>query len=151
MLDLRDHYDKIYRFCFYKLFDKDLAEDITQETFLKYLEHYDFSSKTETLKYLYTIAGNLCIDEFRKKKPESEENIPELIFEDNTVEKMSIRNAILRLPDDERELLLLRYANEVNVNVIAKIKNISRFSVRRKLLLAKKHLEEELRKEDAYE
>ena len=50
MLDLQEQYDKIYRYCYFKLYDRNLAEDITQETFLKYYEHYSFnneSAKTE--------------------------------------------------------------------------------------------------------
>lgn len=63
---IKEQYDKIYRYCYFKLHNRDLAEDITQETFLRYLEKYRFSSTETALKYLYTIARHLCIDEFRK-------------------------------------------------------------------------------------
>ncbi|MBO4617671.1 RNA polymerase sigma-70 factor, ECF subfamily [Lachnospiraceae bacterium YSD2013] len=151
MLDLQEQYDKIYRYCYFKLYNQELAEDITQETFLKYLEHYEFTSSETTLKYLYTIARNLCIDEYRKQKPVSTEDIAEMPHEDNIIDNLSIKAAISKLSEEDRELLLLRYANDVGIGAMAAIYNISRFAVRRKILAARKRLEEELRKEDAYE
>ena len=150
--DIKEQYDKIYRYCYFKLSDRDLAEDITQETFLKFYEHYDFLSETKSLKYLYTIAGNLCIDEYRRTKPTNlEEDYEGPIHEDRVIENMSIKNALSKLTDEEREILLLRYANDVQVSVIGKIYKISRFAARRKILSAKENLEKELRKEGAYE
>ncbi|MCR4679747.1 MAG: RNA polymerase sigma factor [Lachnospiraceae bacterium] len=151
LLDLQEQYEKIYRYCYFKLYNQELAEDITQETFLKYLEHYEFTSSETTLKYLYTIARNLCIDEYRKQKPVSTEDIAEMPHEDNIIDNLSIKAAISKLSEEDRELLLLRYANDVGVGAMAAIYNISRFAVRRKILAARKRLEEELRKEDAYE
>ena len=94
----------------------------------------------------------MCIDEYRRTKPTNlEEDYEGPAHEDRVVENMSIRNALLRLSDEEREILLLRYANDVQVSVIGKIYKISRFAARRKILSAKENLEKELRKEGAYE
>ena len=98
------------------------------------MEHYEFTSSETTLKYLYTIARNLCIDEYRKQKPVSTEDIAEMPHEDNIIDNLSIKAAISKLSE-----------------AMAAIYNISRFAVRRKMLAARKRLEEELRKEDAYE
>ena len=35
-MDIEEQYDKIYRYCYFKIFDKQLAQDITQETFLRF-------------------------------------------------------------------------------------------------------------------
>ena len=151
-LDLRQQYDKIYRFCYFKLKNSHLAEDLTQETFLKYCEHYEFSTEKEALKVLYTIAGNLCIDEFRKIKPAAiEDDIQSPSHEDGVIKNLSVRNALSRLKVDEQEILLLRYSNDLQIGVIAGILKISRFAVRRKILAAKEHLKEELVKEGTYE
>ena len=56
---IQNQYEKIYRYCYFKLHNRELAEDITQETFLRYLEKYRFTSSETALKYLYTIAGHL--------------------------------------------------------------------------------------------
>ena len=37
-MDIEEQYDKIYRYCYFKLSNQQLAEDITQETFLRFLE-----------------------------------------------------------------------------------------------------------------
>lgn len=54
--DIEEQYDKIYRYCYFKLHSRELAEDVTQETFLRYLEHYNCLTTVSALKYLYTIA-----------------------------------------------------------------------------------------------
>ena len=67
-MDIEEQYDKIYRYCYFKLYDKQLAQDITQETFLKFFRQNLNLDSTKVLPYLYTIAKNLCVDSFRKKK-----------------------------------------------------------------------------------
>lgn len=152
--DIEEQYDKIYRYCYFKLHSRELAEDVTQETFLRYLEHYNCITTVSALKCLYTIARNLCVDEYRKPKMES---INEFILEntDNTMEEklitdLTVRAALSRLAPDEQELLLLRYANEVPVLVLGKIYGISRFAIYRKLKSASNRFCEELRREDYY-
>ncbi len=65
---LEDQYDKIYRYCYTRVHNRELAEDLTQETFLRFLENPQYNGSGKELQYLYTIAKNLCIDEYRKKK-----------------------------------------------------------------------------------
>ena len=152
-IDLEEQYDKIYRYCYFKLHNRELAEDITQETFLKYLERYHFSSSETTLKCLYTIARNLCIDEYRKPailalEDDVEKHSEPPCEEDTLLTTLAVRDALKELTAEEQELLLLRYANEVPVGVIAKLFGISRFALRRRLLAALKKMEEKLREED---
>ena len=82
--DLDEQYDKIYRYCYFKLHSKELAEDVTQETFFRYLKHYNCITTVSALQYLYTIARNLCVDEYRKPKSES---LDEEITDDNLKHK----------------------------------------------------------------
>ncbi|MBD5492535.1 MAG: RNA polymerase sigma factor [Lachnospiraceae bacterium] len=144
-MDVAEHYDKIYRYCYCKLRQRELAEDITQETFLRFLNHgHDFHT-AHALPYLYTIARNLCIDEYRKKKPLlaiEEERIEDIEAEEKMITGVSIRLALAELEEEERELLMLRYVNEVPVYAICKVYGLSRFSVYRKLKSALKKLEE---------
>ena len=147
-LDLAEHYDKIYRYCYCKLKQRELAEDITQETFLRFLNHGRDFHTAHALPYLYTIARNLCIDEYRKKKPLpaiEEEQIEDIGAEEKMFTGISVRLALSELEEEERELLLLRYVNEVPVYAICKVYGLSRFSVYRKLKSALKKLEEHLK------
>lgn len=147
--DLEEQYDKIYRYCYFKLHSSGLAEDVTQETFLRYLEHYNGITTASALKCLYTIARNLCVDEYRKPKTESmDESMPDDAMEENLMMHLAVRAALSRLAPDQQELLLLRYVNEVPVSALGKIYGLSRFAIYRKITSASNQLREELRKED---
>ena len=67
-MDIEEQYDKIYRYCYFRLHDRQLAQDITQETFLRFYGQSLSLDKGKELPYLYTVARNLCIDEFRRRK-----------------------------------------------------------------------------------
>ena len=67
-MDLDEQYDKIYRYCYFRMYQREAAEDITQETFLRFLENGTFRNTGRQLQYLYTIARNLCIDAYRNEK-----------------------------------------------------------------------------------
>ena len=69
-------------------------------------------------------------------------------MEERLVTVLAIREALLELEEEERELILLRYVNEVPVDVIGKIYGISRFSVYRRTKEALKCLREKLGEED---
>ncbi|MGL5677818.1 MAG: RNA polymerase sigma factor, partial [Cellulosilyticaceae bacterium] len=68
-ISLEDQYDKIYKYCYFKVKIKEIAEDLTQETFLKYFAQNAYISRGKPLAYLYTIAKNQCTDYFRKQQP----------------------------------------------------------------------------------
>ena len=147
--DIEEQYDKIYRYCYFKLHNRELAEDVTQETFLRYLEHYNCLTTVSALKYLYTIARNLCVDEYRKPRTElMDESMPDYIMEDKLITKLIVKTALDKLTPDEQELLLLRYVNEVPVSALGKIYGLSRFAIYRKITSASNKFREELRKED---
>ena len=54
-MDLEELYDKIYRYCYFRLRRRDLAEDVTQEAFLRFFES-GCANVGKDLHYLYTIA-----------------------------------------------------------------------------------------------
>lgn len=151
-IDIEEQYDKIYRYCYFKLHSRESAEDITQEAFLRFLEHYSDLSAVSALKCLYTIARNLCMDEYRRPRTQPmEENAADGAMEEKVIVNLAVRTALSRLSFEEQELLLLRYVNEVPVGAIAGICGISRFSVHRRLKAASGRFREELRKEDFHE
>lgn len=147
-----EQYDKIYKYCYFKLDNKDVAEDITQETFLKYFEQKTYISRGKPLAYLYTIAKNLCIDYYRKTKPIELKEIDIISnYENDLLTSITLKNAIDELPYELREIILLRFTNELQVNEIAIILGISRFAVMRKIKKALDDLAITLKKEDFYE
>ena len=149
-MDIKEQYDKIYRYCYFKMYDDQIAQGITQETFLRFCKQGLNLGSDKELPYLYTIAKNLCIDHFRKRTVESLEEITEEVIDDPTedlISNLTLRMIMSKLPEDEQELIFLRYVNEISITTICKITGLSRFAVYRKLSKSLKWLKEELLKE----
>lgn len=133
-INIREQYDKIYRYCYFKLKNQYLAEDITQETFLRFLESDGYRDVGRPLAYLYTIARNLCINEFRKVRTEElKEDVLQDGFEDAVVQRQVLQQAMECLTKEEQELLLLRYVNELAFSDLCKLYGKSRFALYREL------------------
>ena len=145
-MDLEEAYDKIYRYAYFKSGNRTVAEDITQETFLRFISKYSNTDAFD-MRFLYTIARNLCIDEYRRVKPEplpEEEGEWAASVNDSSEEHLAVREAIDKLSAEDRELLLLRYVNDESVGTIAKTLKISRFAVYRRIKAAEERLKQGL-------
>lgn len=133
-----DHYDEVFRYCARRLPTKEDAQDATQEVFLRLVKSGAlYERKGKPLAYLYTCARNVCSDFYRKAAPvdfqlDNEwEDIPDPCTRDSS-ERMSIADAIARLPQEEQEAIELRYGQDLSVADIAEIQQVSRFTVYRK-------------------
>ena len=157
-MDIEQQYDKLLRYCYMKLRDRTLAEDVTQETFIRFFESKDYHSIGKEMAYLYTIARNLCIDYFRKQKEELIEDLPAKIQEmpesrdrvEDIVDRISIEQALDSLTADEREAVVLRFSGELSVEDIAKSMDISRFAVRRRISSALEKLRKEMERNEEF-
>ena len=166
-MDIEEQYDKIYRYCYFKLGQQSIAEDITQEAFLRFWESTSYRNEGKALHYLYTIARNLCVDEYRKqgrekcisnifREKESEINIEEIRenkadisnSEEQLLTKIVLKQALEELSEQDRELILLRFVNQVPINVISKLTGLSRFTIYRRINNAIARLKRNLRRED---
>ena len=136
-MNLEEQYDRIYEYLFFHLHDRHAAEDLTQEAFLRFLRSRTYRDENRQLQYLYTIARNLCHQYYRDRTITyslEEADIPEREgFEQSLTEQILLRDALERLSAEERELVFLRYVNDVPVPVISGLYRISRFAVYRKL------------------
>ena len=125
------YFNKLYRFCYFKLSNQDLAQDIVSDTFLKALEKIkDFKQGKGTFQaWLFTIARNKVIDYYRKKDRhfnvddfwgfEAEENL-----EDNAEIKHLAEMAkkqLSLLNDKQREVVILKIWHELSYQEIARI------------------------------
>lgn len=143
---VRKYYTEILNYCHYHCFDAAYAEDLTQETFIRFfakLSDYHFMGKTKN--YLYTIAGNLCKDYYRKKKDvptkreELEQNIASSQLEQVT-ERVMIETALAALPSELREVMVLYYFQGLKLSEIAKVLQITLSLVKYRLRQAKKQM-----------
>ena len=132
-MDIEALYDKLYRYCFRRLRDRDKAEDVTQEALTRWLAAGP-RQEGQALPWLYTTARNLCADEFRRR---SAEPLPEdLPGPDMPLDAIALRAALQTLDETERELIFLRWVNGERVSVIAGIMGMSRFAVYRRTAAA---------------
>lgn len=137
------HNQKIISFIYSKVLDRDVAEDIFQDTFIKVIKTLNRGSYSEEGKFLpwvMRIAHNLIIDHFRKNKrmPKFEGgedfNIFSVIKDDKlNVEKQMIKDQIDsdlsylidELPDDQREVLIMRIYKDMSFKEIAENTDVS--------------------------
>ncbi len=152
------YYEEILRYCNHHCYGTEYAEDLTQETFLHFFARLsDYHYKGKTKNYLYTIAGNLCKDYYKKKKDTPAETgdlerdaPPDISAESSVVDKVVIEEAIRRLPEEYREVIILFYFQELRLSEIAGVLQISLSLVKYRLKQAKGRLEQYLRKEGFY-
>ncbi len=104
-IDIEEQYEKIYRYCYYRLKNQEQTEDVTQETFLRWFASDTYRDKNQLLHYLYTVAWNLCIDEHRRPVARPiPEDVPDR--ENDPLPSITLHAELDKLPPDDRELLL---------------------------------------------
>ena len=120
------HKQRIYSFIYSKVFDRDIAEDVFQDTFIKVinsLKRGKYNEEGKFLPWVMRISHNLVIDHFRKnnRMPKFENNTDFDIFSvlsdnslnaENTIIKgqvaSDVRRLVEELPEDQKQVLLMR-------------------------------------------
>lgn len=128
---VQKYYDEIYRFCVFMTGQETDSYDITQEVFLKLIRYIDTCQNKNLKGYLLIIARNLCFDYFRHKKrmigAESVvemETVVKLEKEEQTdyVEnRLFLKDALVKIPEEQREVIILRIYEELKFAEIAKM------------------------------
>ena len=151
--DVSEIYDRLYRFCYFRVRDRELSQDTVQEAFTRYIGRYGPVNE-KALPVLYTIARNLCIDSVRRlpERTEYDDFLPDERQAagnqtEDLVEKIGVQRALSRMPGDEAVLLLLVLADGFSIQDAGRILGLSRFAVYRRLQAGKKRLREELARE----
>lgn len=156
--------DKIYRFIYFKVSDKELAQDLAAEVFLKTWEYVNTGKEIDNIKaLLYKISRNLIIDYYRSRHrhdvsieseileniDEESSNEPEIITHTHIDIKMElevVEKAIKSLKDEYKDVLLLKHIEELSLGEIAKVLQKKNGAVRVMLHRATKALQEILDK-----
>lgn len=140
---IRKYYDEIFRYCWHHVGNKETAEDLCQDTFISFIEHYDnFRQIGKTKNYLYTIAGNKCKDYYKKKVPLLLETLPEQVDKINIEENVIMRQMIMELSAELKEVITLRYLQNLKYADIALILGISQSLVKYRVKKALEQLAE---------
>ncbi|MDQ2864367.1 MAG: sigma-70 family RNA polymerase sigma factor [Bacteroidota bacterium] len=135
--------DKIYTSIYLLVKDKYLAEDIFQDTFIRVIDTLNSGRYTDEGKFLpwaMRIAHNLCVDHFRKIKrsPSIKTSDNHDIFEvlnfseagpDEKIMQLQshdrVRKLLEMLPEDQREVIVMRHYADLSFKEIAKLTNCS--------------------------
>lgn len=141
---LQRHQSRVYNYIFQMVKDRDLTDDIFQETFVKAITTIRQGRYTETGKFsawINRIARNLVIDFFRQEKAEasvssddenydvlnrkelSEETVEDLMI-DNQI-RADLRRLIKHLPPTQRQVLVMRYYRNLSFKEIAEATGVS--------------------------
>lgn len=126
-----EYNDAIYRHCYFRVFDKDLAQELTQETYMKTWRYMSRGNEVTNMRaFLYRTATNLVIDHSRKKKEASLDTMQEKGFEPSMEmeEELNLKIDLEKLieltkqmNDTSREVFLLRYVDEFSPKEIAEM------------------------------
>ncbi len=124
------HAKAIYRFVYFRVGSREVAEDIMQETFLKLIDVVDVVRMTNLRAYLYRIARNLVNDSHRaKSKNESvaldvasdAESVRGEGFMEASAELTMLSEALDELRSDWREIIILRHVESLTHQEIAQV------------------------------
>lgn len=137
------HKQRIFSFVLSKVLDREVAEDIFQDTFIKVintLKKGNYNEEGKFLPWVMRIAHNLVIDHFRRnKRIPTFNNTDEFdIFSVISDEKLNAENELIKLqilndvkglivelPDDQKEVLMMRMYKDMSFKEIAENTNVS--------------------------
>lgn len=134
------YFEKVYRFVFYRVNHREVAEDLVSETFIRAWNNLNEIEKTSSFNgWLYQIARNAVIDYYRSRK--STINLTELEnileYEDNILDKTnllfqqkSFLEALKKLSADQQLIIKLKFLDELENEEIAKILDKSEGAIR---------------------
>lgn len=145
-------YPEILRYCLWHAPDRSLAEDAAQETFLKAIRYFDrYTHRGKFKPFLYRIAANTCTDMQRKYRRSDislegtaiDPGYSEPAF-DAIQSDMALRQLVSSLPRDQREIVLLRFGQDLTIREIAEVVKLPLRTVQSRLRSALKKLRMEL-------
>ncbi len=147
---LYDRYtDKVYAKCISMLRDQELAEDATQEIFVKILLSLSkFSGKSKFSTWLYSITYNYCIDQIRKVKKENTVTVNDFSRIDQIDDDMydseiketnvfRLKEVMERLSAEDKSILMMKYQDDLSIRDICNILDKTESAVKMKILRAK--------------
>lgn len=140
---INKHQQKIFNFIYSKVHDRDLSEDIFQETFIKViktLKNGVYNEEGKFLPWVMRISHNLVIDFFRKNNriqtiktkkdldifqfiSDGSPNAESVLVNDQIIK--DIQKLIQELPDDQKEVLIMRLYRDMSFKEIAENTKVS--------------------------
>jgi RNA polymerase sigma-70 factor (family 1) len=136
------YYRPLKNFLYYKLADSDLAEDMTQEVFIRAWDKRDTIVQATVKSYLYKIANNLTINHFNSAKARFELKLahhdsrvsesPHYVLEKNEFAER-LNRALEKLPEGQRVVFLMNRIDDLTYREIAERLEISDKAVEKRM------------------
>ncbi len=143
------HSPRVYQYCRYIMDDSDAADDVFQDTFIKFMQSAEKGTTVENVPaYLLRIARNLCLNAKRDNKLAAMDDIEDvqIPLEDKTVENRElgrlIEMALGLISEEYREAFILQEYNGLSYKEIADVMGVPVSTVRNRVVRAKKRLRE---------
>jgi RNA polymerase sigma-70 factor (ECF subfamily) len=155
----------VYNFIVRTVQDRNTAEDLLQEVFLRIIQRAeDFRGDSKFTTWLYTIARNLCIDQIRKtnlrrtvtlngpsgsiENGHRREVTPQVVDRKPSVDRHTtskrlreaIADAVEILPEEQREVFLMRQVQNMSFQEIANVVGVSENAIKSRMRYALEHL-----------
>jgi len=126
--------DALFRYCFFKIGDRDRSIDLVQDAFLKTWNYLSEGKEIQNMRaFLYRTVSNLVVDEYRRRKPQfsletlqeetgfepSGSNDTESIM--NSIDGAQAVELIQFLPEPYGEVILMRFVEELTLSEISEI------------------------------
>ena len=170
---VRRHQTPLFNFALRQVRTPQVAEDVVQETFVRVVQNAaDFKHEARFTTWVYTITRNLCIDHLRKKALRKHPSLDESRGEEGdgptlgeqtadprasvereatgTELKERIARAVDTLPDEQREVFLMRELANLPFKEIAEITNVPENTVKSRMRYALERLQEALAEYEDY-
>ncbi len=163
---VKRHHGKIYQFIARQVHSKQVAEDLVQDVFVKVIKSADqYEVKSKFCTWFYAIARNTCIDHFRKYSNQKMEKLNEVTSTDcnmsmqgelcpsgeNALIQQNLRETLLQaidlLPDEQKEVFLLREYADLSFKEISELLNISENTIKSRMRYALEKLQIILKEE----
>ncbi|MCK2020701.1 RNA polymerase sigma factor SigW [Peribacillus frigoritolerans] len=157
--------DKVFQICFRMLGNRQEAEDLAQEAFVRaYVNIRSFNITMKFSTWLYRIATNLCIDRLRKKKPDCyldaevagteglnmySQIASDMAKPEEEVESLELQETIqveiMKLPEKYRSVIVLKYIEELSLKEISEILDLPVGTVKTRIHRGREALRKQLR------
>jgi RNA polymerase sigma-70 factor (ECF subfamily) len=170
---VRRHQTALYNFALRQVRVPQVAEDVVQETFVRVVQNAgDFKHEARFTTWVYTITRNLCIDHLRKRALRKHPSLDEARGEEGegptlgeqtadprasvereatgTELKVRIARAVDTLPDEQREVFLMREIANLPFKEIAEITGVPENTVKSRMRYALERLQEALSEYEEY-
>ncbi|OGF82416.1 hypothetical protein A3B18_03685 [Candidatus Giovannonibacteria bacterium RIFCSPLOWO2_01_FULL_46_13] len=146
--------EALFRHCYFRIYDREKAKDMVQETFIRTWEYILKGEKVENIRaFFYRVLNNLVVDEIRRKKSLSLEEITEGGFQasDNKVGKLQVElgaeavnlmRSMEKMEEEKKQLLIMRFIDGLGPKEIASVVGESENVISVRLSRALKELRE---------